>query len=344
MWRFSSIMSGGFETITGGGFHQNTHLSEIPTSCVFAYGACASINHLPLYTITVYGIIRFMVKLKTVTANASRQARFAERQKQSGKIKLTLWVSNEDSVAVRNWLNQRKEQKKLVALTGTDTVAPENPLLMPKSGKCRTVITLCRPDTDLLTLRSADFDDKLAPMLKSLRGFAWKKPLWERKLTDVFTPADDQAVEIGVRLLDAGYALRITDEALKTRILNNDYQPAPQRIVSPSISEKYGKKFKLSWDVRDKEVKKAIGLIQNVKMFLDGAYVPLLQFEAVFAIAEQFGFLFRPGVDELMAEAEAEYARSVGVSARPKHHKHTDMPNLIEQKPPGEINVEFLDD
>ncbi|MHB1490005.1 MAG: hypothetical protein ACYCTH_05840 [Cellulomonas sp.] len=285
-----------------------------------------------------------MDKHKTVTSNASRQARFAEKQRQTGKIKFTFWMSAEDAGATREWMRQREEQRNAASSRKNPPVESVGALLMPKYGKCRTIVTIARPEPQLLTLKNADFDAMLAPTLKALRGFAWKKPLWERKLAADYTPSDDQVVEIGVKLLQAGYAVRITDEALKARILNNDYQPSPQRIVSPAISEKYGKKFKVSWEMRDRDVARAIGMIPNAKLFPDGAYVPLLQFEAVAALAEQFGFLFRPGVDDLMTEAKAEYARAIGVVARPKYYRHAVMPVLVAQKPQGEIDAEFLDD
>ena len=298
-----------------------------------------------LYTIAVYGIVASMNKtVKTVSANASRQARFAEKQRLAGKAKLTLWVSTADADAIKTWLRQREEQRNTVELQDNAPFVSVDTLLMPESKKCRTIITISRPESSLLTLQSADFDVILAPTLKALRGFAWKKPLWERKLIDVFTPVDDQIVEISIKLLQAGFPIKIKDEALKIRIINNDYQPSPQRIVSPAISEKYGKKFKLSWGEGDKELWRAINTIPNVKIFNDGAYVPLLQFEALTAITEQFGFLFRPGVDDLLIEAQAEYARAIGLVARPKHHKHADMPNLVKQKPSGEIDAELLDD
>lgn len=290
------------------------------------------------------GIMDKITTATSVSANASRQARFAEKQRQAGKLKLTLWVSSEDATAIKHWLVQRGKQRSAVASRENAPVVPVGILLMPKTTRCRTVIFLSRPEPALLTLKSADYDDALAPTLKSMRGFLWKKPLWERKLTDIFTPADDQAVEIGVKLLKAGYAVSITDEVLKNRIFNNDYQPTPQRIVTPAISEKYGKKFNLSWEIGDRDVVSAISKIPNVKMFRDGAYVPLLQYEAVAALAERFGFLFRPGVDELMTEATAEYARAIGLVARPKHYKHVDMPNLVKQQTTGEIDAELLDD
>lgn len=282
--------------------------------------------------------------VKTVSANASRQARFAEKQRLAGKTKLTLWVSTADADAIKKWLNMREEQRNAVALQESAPSVLVGNLLMSKSKKCRTIITISRPEPALLALQSADFDVIFTQTVKALRGFAWKKPLWERKLTDLFTPVDDQIVEICIKLLQAGFAIQTTDEALKTRILNNDYQPSPQRIVAPDISEKYGKKFKLSWAISDRDVVRAVGAIPNIKLFPDGAYVPLLQFGAVTELAKQFGFLFRPGVDELMADAEAEYAKSIGVAVRPKHYQHTAIPALVKQKPKGEIDVEFLDD
>lgn len=297
-----------------------------------------------LDTIAVYGIVATMsITVKTVSANASRQARFAEKQRLAGKTKLTLWVSTADADAIKKWLSMREEQRNTAELRENAPVAVEK-LLMPKSKKYRTIVTVSRPDPALLTLKAADYDAIFVQTVKALRGFAWKKPFWERKLTDLFTPVDDQIVEVCIKLLQAGFAIKTTDEALETRILNNDYQPSPQRIVSPAISEKYGQKFKLSWELGDQEAARAIKGISNIKLFPDGAYVPLLQFETVAELAEQFGFLFRPGVDDLMVAAEAAYAKSIGVNALPKRHQHAVMPALVKQKPKGEIDAEFLDD
>lgn len=61
---------------------------------------------------------------KSVTGNASRQARFAEKQRQAGRVKLTLWVSSEDATAIRQWLVQREKQRSPVVSRDAAVVPP----------------------------------------------------------------------------------------------------------------------------------------------------------------------------------------------------------------------------
>ncbi len=218
-------------------------------------------------------------KLELVIAGSSDQGSVTQKQKPPSKKYITILVSDEDEVQINKLVLEREKQRFLDAVATQDTLSE---LLMPRSGERHIIITLGRQDIALVTLESDSdqFDFSLSAALKRLCGCEWKKSLWKLKLIDTFTPIDDQIAEIGVNLLNAGYAIKVTDESLRNRIVNNDYQPSPKRIISPNNGP-FGKQFQMLWARQDVEVEKAVANIPSVKLFPNGAYIPYLQFEAL---------------------------------------------------------------
>jgi hypothetical protein len=132
--------------------------------------------------------------------------------------------------------------------------------------------------------------------------------------------AGHRAVEIAVRLIAHGCPVRIFDEALRQRVIENDYEPESPRRVDVSISEKYSTKFHLVWALDDKPMKcqKAARQLRGAKVFDDGAYVSASHFEDIQDFATQNDFTVTPEAQSLIDVERGKLAGSVRVAAHPK--------------------------
>ncbi len=187
-----------------------------------------------------------------------------------------------------------------------------------------------------------EFDEATNTLLKRC-GYHWEAPAWVRQAAD--DVAGHRAVEIAVRLLAHGCPVRIFDEPLRQRAVENDYEPESPRRVEVSTSKKYSTKFHLVWalDGNPAQCKKAASQLRGVKVFDDGAYVSAGHFEDILDFADQNGFAITPEAQSLIDAEKQKLAGAVKVAAQPK---------VTEGVPPkpalaaatGEIDAELLDD
>lgn len=162
-----------------------------------------------------------------------------------------------------------------------------------------------------------EFDKDTNTLLKRC-GYRWDDPAWTRLVVDDM--AGHRAVEIAVRLIAHGCPVRIFDEALRQRVIENDYEPESPRRVEVSISEKYSTKFHLVWALDDKPMKcqKAARQLRGAKVFDDGAYVSASHFEDIQDFATQNDFTVTPEAQSLIDVERGKLAGSVRVAAHPK--------------------------
>jgi hypothetical protein len=187
-----------------------------------------------------------------------------------------------------------------------------------------------------------EFDENTNTLLKRC-GYRWEAPAWVRQAAE--DVVENRAIEIAVRLLAHGCPARIFDEALRQRVVDNDYEPESPRRVEVSTSEKYSTKFHLVWalDGNPAQCKKSASLLRGAKVFDDGAYVTASHFEEIQDFASQNGFTLTPDAQSLLDAEKGKLAGSVRVVARPKAVPgSTPEPALAPAK--GEIDAELLDD
>ncbi|OCB03112.1 hypothetical protein BBC27_09695 [Acidithiobacillus ferrivorans] len=187
-----------------------------------------------------------------------------------------------------------------------------------------------------------EFDEATNTVLKRC-GYRWEAPAWTRQAVD--DVVGHRAVEIAVRLLAHGCPVRIFDEALRQRVVENDYEPESPRRVEVSTSKKYSTKFHLLWtlDANPVKFKKSAQQLHGAKVFDDGAYVSVSHFEDILDFADQNGFTITPEAQSLIDAEKQKLAGSVKVVAQPK------MAECAPPKPAllavtGEIDAELLDD
>lgn len=187
-----------------------------------------------------------------------------------------------------------------------------------------------------------EFDEDTNTLLKRC-GYRWDAPAWTRPVAE--DVSEHRAIEIAVRLLAHGCPVRIFDEALRQRTVENAYEPESPRRVEVSTSAKYSTKFHLVWTLDEKPVqcKKAAQQLRGAKVFDDGAYVSASHFEEILDFADENGFTITPEAQSLIEVEKGKLAGSVKVAARPK------AAAVIPPQPAlapanGEIDADLLDD
>ena len=163
----------------------------------------------------------------------------------------------------------------------------------------------------------SEFDKDVNEVLKR-SGYRWDDPAWVRDaLADV---AAHRATEIAVRLLAHGCPVRVFDDALRQRAVDSDYEPEPQRRVDVSTSEKYARKFRLTWSF-DKDALQcmwAARALHGAKVFDDAAYVGASHFEDIEDFARRHGFAITPEAQALIDAERQKLLGALQVKARPK--------------------------
>jgi hypothetical protein len=187
-----------------------------------------------------------------------------------------------------------------------------------------------------------EFDEDTNTLLKRC-GYRWDDPAWTRQSTD--DVAGHRAVEIAVRLLAHGCPVRIFNEALRQRIIENDYEPESPRRVEVSTSEKYSTKFHLVWalDAEPCECKRLAGQLRGAKVFVDGAYVGAGHFEDIQDFASQNSFAITPEAQSLIDAEKQKLSGAIKVAAHPKAVSGI-PPKSALATANGEVDAELLDD
>ncbi|OCX73331.1 hypothetical protein A6M27_19945 [Acidithiobacillus thiooxidans] len=186
-----------------------------------------------------------------------------------------------------------------------------------------------------------EFDEDTNTLLKRC-GYRWDAPAWTRPVAE--DVSEHRASEIAVRLLAHGCPVRIFDEALRQRTVENAYEPESPRRVEVSTSAKYSTKFHLVWTLDEKPVqcKKAAQQLRGAKVFDDGAYVTASHFEEILDFAGENGFTITPEAQSLIEVEKGKLAGSVKVAARPKAGAGIPpQPALAPAN--GEIDADLLD-
>lgn len=172
-------------------------------------------------------------------------------------------------------------------------LAEEEMILKPEDGRKAVVCEITIKD-DCVTVKS-EYDPDMPPVVKKY-GFKWNGRIWKKDITFHNAPADERAVEIGNKLLCAGFPVKIKPE-LHQRVVDGQYEPEHTRWISYLTKQD---KLSISWDYRqDPDVQKVVSRIPNARMGRYGeAEAPVSAWESILEMAELNDFRLSPGAQE----------------------------------------------
>lgn len=187
-----------------------------------------------------------------------------------------------------------------------------------------------------------DRQEKFRELIKSM-GYTWDQAAsrWFRAITAFSGPVDERAVELGHRLLQAGFKVCLQDGVLRERVVSAGYQPERKRWVMKRSGGKYDGWFAIHWTAGDyyEQARKLPGSRWE-KPFV---CVPAQAFEAVQDFAQLYGFSISDGAKGVIEAASVAYkAQRLGAVAE---HKGADKPDGLKAilETPVEVPDALLD-
>jgi len=214
------------------------------------------------------------------------------------------------------------------------TLRPEKPIT--------SLVAEIKIKDDVVSAKYPEKNDAFREIVKS-SGFTWADRYWQRKTNFRTGSPLDRAAELGVKLLAAGFPVRVFSDELQQKILASDYEPECKRWVTKHTETG---KFLVDWERPDdffNEARKLPGARWKRGV---GMLVPKEAFREVLDFARQYEFRLSPGAQELAEKAREEYEAALVAEVEPKEEKQLPKPGRKNLKADvtGEIDEELRDD
>lgn len=148
--------------------------------------------------------------------------------------------------------------------------------------------------------------DDFREIVREQLDFRWsfESSCWRRPLDFKIGEPADRAAEVGHLLLAAGVPIRIYDAAVREKAVAGDYAPECRRWITALVKGEYEGWFAVSWDRRRDDFYKVARKIRGSKWVKPFVVVPPEQFETVLDFAEQYGFEFSRGAQQIVEQAQ----------------------------------------
>lgn len=145
-------------------------------------------------------------------------------------------------------------------------------------------------------------DDSFRELVKAL-GYRWNaaESVWFLTIGSKTGTAADRAAELGSRLLNAGFAVRIQDAETLRRAVAGEYEPTTSRWVARIAGTN---DFIITWGREDSYYDQAKRL-PGARYDRPGIRVPGREYEAVLDFADTCGFRLTQGANALVDELNA---------------------------------------
>jgi hypothetical protein len=185
-------------------------------------------------------------------------------------------------------------------------------------------------------------DDRFAAVVKGL-SYRWDGQFWTRIIRKFAEPVSDRAVELGVRLLAAGFPVEVRSAELHRRIAASEYTPETETWVTQRTAGKFAGWFAVQWERDGRDYFRPVSLIRGARCYPGTALVPPHCYDEVLDFAQLHGFAVSDGALDLAAKAKRERAAMLLVTPvvrEPERPAPADNNDLAS----GEILDELADE
>jgi hypothetical protein len=205
-----------------------------------------------------------------------------------------------------------------------------------------TLVAEIRFEDDLVTAKLPEKNEDFRLLLRELK-FSWENGRWERQIGIRSGAALDRATELGVKLIEAGFPIRVYDETLQKKILATDYDPECSRWIMQNT--KTGK-FLVTWDRNDGDFYSPAKALPGARWKSGaGMLVPREAFREVLDFADRYQFQLSPGakkaVDEAQAAFDAAMVADVSAPETDSLPQPGERPVLTADQVDGEIDADL---
>lgn len=162
-------------------------------------------------------------------------------------------------------------------------------------------------------------DDDFRKLVKSL-GYSWmaSEGVWGMAIGLKTGTAAERAAELGNKLLNAGFAIRIQDAETLRNAIEGNYEPMTHRWIA-----KLDEDFYITWAYDDSFYDQARRL-PGAKYKKPGMRVPSREYGAILDFAQTYDFRLTPGAQELVNEMQSK--STVVTPAAPKAPEYDEHP------------------
>lgn len=183
-------------------------------------------------------------------------------------------------------------------------------------------------------------EDEFRMLVKGL-GYEWRNNAWRKDITATSGSAADRAAELGSRLLNAGYAIHISDPAVRAAAVNGDYEPEHRRWISCRAGGTYEGWFSISWP-REDDLYKAAKALPGARYDKPQVVVPAKSYESVLDFAETYDFRLTTGAQELVDAGRARVERVTPAPVREAQYNEHRIEDVLDSS--REVLPDLMDD
>jgi hypothetical protein len=194
-------------------------------------------------------------------------------------------------------IEQEIKEKEKAELKAEATIYPEN--------KKKDIVAEINIKNDKVSVYYPK-DDDFYNIVKKELNYKWNDSEWVKTISFRTGSKEDRAAELGNKLLNNGFPIRIYDEEIRQKAINADYKTEHTRWISKMISGKYENWFCVTWDYEEDYYQKARSLPESRYDGDGGVVIKKEYYKQIEEFAELFDFRFSPGAKELIEETKKE--------------------------------------
>lgn len=148
-------------------------------------------------------------------------------------------------------------------------------------------------------------DERFCEIVKQL-GYRWDGQWWTRIIGKFAEPVSDRAVELGVHILAAGFAVEVRAAELWRRIATGEYAPEVRNRVTQRTAGRYAGWFCIQWEREGRDFFRSASLIRGSRCYPGAALVPAARYDEVLDFAAVHGFAVSDGALDLAVKAKRD--------------------------------------
>jgi len=140
-----------------------------------------------------------------------------------------------------------------------------------------------------LMVKYPEYNEKFREIMRK-HDFKWSHG-WSREIKPINGTIQDRAVEIGNKLLAAGFPIRIYDKSLRERAIAGDYEPECHRwVLLREAGAEYVGWLSIKWDEYDDKLYRAAKRIAGARWSQGAMMAPVESYDEVLDFAKMYGF------------------------------------------------------
>jgi hypothetical protein len=191
------------------------------------------------------------------------------------------------------------------------------------------LVTEIRIRETVLSAYLPEKNDCFREIVKDLH-LSWEGGVWQRDVDGELkgTPLD-RAAELGIKLLAAGFPIRLYQDDLHQRIISGSYEPECNRWV---MMHKSG--FRIWWDRKEGDFYNDAKRLPGAKWLKEknSMYVPSEAFREVVGFAEKYQFRFTTKAQAILAKAQEDYKKAMVFDVSAPQKEHLPEPGSVPEK------------